>query len=107
MRALFYEDLALPLILKKDTKAPTLDDAALETIARKNPLLRPLVAQIQNYRTLDTVKGDLDPDMCSELDGRLRFALNNAFVETMRFSCNETAFGEGGNVQNIKRPDED
>lgn len=107
MRALFYDDLALPLILKKDTKAPTLDDAALETIARKNPLLRPLVSQIQNYRTLATVKGDLDPDMCSELDGRLRFALNNAFVETMRFSCNETAFGEGGNVQNIKRPDEE
>jgi uracil-DNA glycosylase len=107
MRALFYEELQLPLILKKDTKAPTLDDAALETIARKNPLLRPLVSMIQNYRTLDTVKDDLNPDMCSELDGRLRFALNNAFVETMRFSCNETAFGEGSNVQNIKKPDEE
>lgn len=106
-KALFYDDLALPPILHKDTKAVTLNDGALDTIARKYPLLRPLVLQIQNYRTLDTVKADLDPDMCSPVDGRLRNALNVAFVETFRFSSNQTAFGEGGNLQNIKRPDED
>jgi hypothetical protein len=37
----------------------------------------------------------------------MRHAFNIAFVETFRFSSNETAFGEGGNLQNIKRPDGD
>jgi len=105
-KALFYDDLCLPKMLNRHTKAPTLDDAALETIGRKNPILRPLVQQIQNFRTLDTVKDDMDPALPGP-DGIVRFALNVAFVETMRFSCNSTAHGEGGNMQNIKRPDDE
>lgn len=107
MQRLFYDDLRQPKHFNRKTKSPSLDDTALESIARKQPLLRPLVTQIQNYRTLDTVKGDLDPDIVSKTDARLRTALNVAYVETMRFSSNETAFGEGGNIQNIKRPDDD
>lgn len=107
MRALFYDDLQLPRIKHRKTGAPTLDDAALDTIGRRTPLLRPLVRQIQHYRTLDTLRAAVDPQAASPSDGRLRFALNIAFVETMRFSCNESAFGEGGNLQNIKRPDND
>jgi DNA polymerase I-like protein with 3'-5' exonuclease and polymerase domains len=107
MRALFYDDLGCQLIKNRTTGAPSLDDAALDTIARRSPLLRPLVSMIQNYRTLDTLRSAVDPDAVSSSDGRLRTALNIAFVETMRFSSNETAFGEGGNIQNIKRPDND
>ena len=106
MQALFYSDLKLPMHRDRKTGAPTLNDAALDTIARRNPLLRPLISHIQHYRTLDTIKGDVDPANLYT-DARLRFALNVAFVETMRFSCNETAFGEGGNIQNIPRPPED
>lgn len=107
VQRLFYDDFAVGKQFNRKTRSPTLDDATLETIARKNPLLRPLISQIQNYRSLDTVKGDLDPDITSRSDGRLRTQLNIAFVETMRFSSNETAFEEGGNIQNIKRPDDD
>lgn len=106
MRALFYDDLRLPAIKNRKTGALSLDDPALETIARRNPLLRPLIRQIQTYRTLNTIRADTDTDMLSA-DARLRFALNVAYVETMRFSCNETAFGEGSNLQNIPRPPED
>jgi DNA polymerase I-like protein with 3'-5' exonuclease and polymerase domains len=82
-----------------------LDDTALSTHARRTPLIAPLIAQIQNYRTLDTLRGSLDARPSA--DGRMRHAFNIAFVETFRFSSNETAFGEGGNLQNIKRPDGD
>lgn len=105
MRALFYDDLRLPALRNRKTGAPTLDDAALDSLKRKNPLLYPLITQIQNYRTLDTLRGALE--MTPSPDGRIRTAMNIAFVETMRFSTNETAFGEGANLQNIKRPDND
>lgn len=105
MRALFYDDLRLPALRNRKTGAPTLDDAALDSLKRKNPLLYPLICQIQNYRTLDTLRSSMS--MSPSPDGRIRTAMNIAFVETMRFSTNETAFGEGANLQNIKRPDND
>ncbi len=105
MRALFYDDLRLPALRNRKTGAPTLDDAALDSLKRKNPLLYPLISQIQNARTLDTLHSSLK--MKPSEDGRMRTAMNVAFVETFRFSTNETAFGEGSNLQNIKRPDTD
>jgi DNA polymerase len=105
MRALFHDDLCLPPIKNRKTGAISLDDTALSTHARRTPLIAPLIAQIQNYRTLDTLRGSLDARPSA--DGRMRHAFNIAFVETFRFSSNETAFGEGGNLQNIKRPDGD
>lgn len=105
MRALFYSDLGVAPLKNRKTGALTLDDAALDTIARRNPLLSPLISQIQNYRTADTLRSSLDARPCD--DGRWRTAINVAGVETFRFSTNETAFGEGSNTQNIKRPDGD
>jgi uracil-DNA glycosylase len=106
MRALFYDDLHQPIRRKKHTGAPTLDDTALASIAVKTPVLQPLIVQIQTFRTLDTIKDDVDVARLST-DGRLRCAFNPAYVETMRYSSNETAFGEGGNLQNLPRPPED
>lgn len=106
VKDLLYRDLALAPILDRVTKGETTKDDALDRLKRKYPLTAPLITQIQNYRTLDTVKGDVDPDWCSD-DGILRFGLNPAYVETFRFSSGETAWGEGGNVQNIKRPDDE
>jgi DNA polymerase I-like protein with 3'-5' exonuclease and polymerase domains len=105
-KALFYDDLALPLQRHRKTGSPTLDDGTLEIIGRQNPLLLPLIRNIQNYRTLDTVKDDVDVDMLSS-DGRLRCDINVTYVETMRFSTNTNAFGEGRNLQNFKKPEED
>lgn len=106
MRALFYNDLALPTRLDKHTRQPSLKDHDLTQITRQWPLTRPLIEKIQLFRTLDTIKDSVDP-ACLSPDGRLRTALNPAYVETFRFSSNETAFGEGHNLQNIARPPED
>jgi DNA polymerase len=105
-KALFYDDFKLSIQRNRKTGAATLDDGTLEVIGRQNPLLLPLVRNIQHYRTLDTVKGDVDPDMIA-FDGRLHCDINVTYVETMRFSTNTNAFGEGRNLQNFKKPDED
>ena len=104
MKALFYKDLQQKPIYKGKgpDKTQTCDDAALDKIARRTPLLRPLTERIQHYRSMETVRKDCNVRMLSA-DGRLRTTMNPAYVETFRFSSNETAFAEGGNLQNFKR----
>lgn len=106
MRALFYVDLAVPIRRDKKTRQPSLKDHDLDRIKHSHPLLAPLITTIQDYRTLDTIKDDLDTHRLSR-DDRLRTALNPDYVETFRYSSNETAFGEGGNLQNIPRSPEE
>src|SRR5215469_1733504 len=106
MKALFYKDLQQQPIYKGKgpEKTQTCDDDALDKIARRTPLLRPLTERIQHYRSMETVRKDCNTKMLSA-DGRLRGTMNPAYVETFRFSSNETAFGEGTNLQNFKRPE--
>ena len=105
---LFYRDLQQTPIYKGrgDDRKLTCDDDALAKITRRTPLLRPLCERLSHFRSMEMVRKDCDPQMLSE-DGRLRTNLNPAYVETFRLSSNETAFGEGTNVQNLKRADRD
>jgi uracil-DNA glycosylase len=103
MRQLFYSDFQLPPILHRKTKKPTLDDKALETIAKCKPLLGPLIARIQYLRSLGVFKENFLEARTSSGDRRLRTAMNIVGPETFRFSSNITAFGEGGNLQNLPR----
>lgn len=114
MQALFYDDFGCQVIKDRRSGNRTLNDTALETIARRTPLLLPLVRKIQNIRTLGAI-GARDNDQsergllaaCELASNRLRCAINPAFVETLRFSTNQTAFGEGTNLQNLQRPPEE
>lgn len=102
MRALFYDDFRLPPILHRKTKQPTLDDHALELISKRKPVLRPLIERIQHLRSLDVYQENfLDVKLAA--DSRLHVAMNIAGAETMRFSSNTNAFGEGFNGQNLPR----
>lgn len=106
VQALFYQDLGVKPQLHRMTKRPTMDDAALEATARGEPLLLPLIRRIQNIRSLNTNEANfIRPALAAR--GRLRTCFNIAGAETFRFSSNETAFGEGGNMQNLTRPTED
>lgn len=115
MQKLFYTDLGLPIQWKRgkpgEPSRPTLDDAALQKLCFKEPIIRPLVKAIQEYRSLGVflstfVMAPLD------FDGRMRCSYNIAGTETYRFSSAENAFGSGTNLQNIpkgtkaKDPDE-
>ena len=114
VQALFYSDLNCDVVKSRKTGALSTDNEALDTIARRNPVLLPLVRVVQNIRSLDTNeatflrpvlggwKGKEWIEPCGE---RLRTCLNIAGAETFRFTSNETAFGEGLNLQNWTRPE--
>lgn len=102
MMSLFYDDFQCERVLHRKTKRPTLDDKALERIAKKHSDLSPLVNRIQALRTLEVFRDNfLKVQLRS--DNRLCGAFNVAFVETMRFSSNVDAFGGGFNLQNLPR----
>lgn len=99
MRALFYHDLGQRVVKSHATGAPTLNDEALQAIATREPLLRPLVNAIADKRTLGVLKSTFI-DMPLGEDGRMRTSFN-FLPYTYRFSSSEDAFGSGGNLENI------
>jgi hypothetical protein len=106
MRKLFYDDLKLPEVHHRKSGNVTLDDKALESLAGKQPLIRPLVERIQQLRSIGVflstfVQSRLDTD------NRMRCSFNPTGTETFRFSSSENAFGSGTNLQNLPKGDEE
>lgn len=110
MTKLFYEDFKQQPIMSRATKKTpahvTCNDEALVKIGMREPLLRPLIRNIQEYRTLGVfrstfVESELDTD------GRMRCSYNICGTETFRLSSSENAFGTGGNLQNIPKGGEE
>ena len=120
MKKLFYEDLRqIPIMTRAKKGSPshlTCDDEALQTIAKREPLLKPLTVAISDIRTLQIwlktfVLAKVDRD------GRMRCSFNIAGNETKeqgeaeratkaapytyRLSSSENAFGSGFNMQTI------
>jgi DNA polymerase I len=110
MSQLFYEDLRQKHNYSKPKpgapRSLTCDDKALTKIAAEEPLLRPLIQKISEYRSLGVflstfVLAPLD------VDGRMRTSYNICGTETFRFSSSENAFGSGTNLQNIPKGGDD
>lgn len=110
MLGLFYTDLGQRPIMSRPTKAspahPTCNDEALEILKHREPLLRPLIQRIAEYRSLGVflstfVNAPLD------VDGRLRCSFNICGTETYRFASSKNAFGSGTNFQNIPKGGDD
>lgn len=102
MKKLFYEDLKQKEIFNRKTGTITLNDEALQKIAIREPILRPLVRNISEYRSLGVflstfVNAQLDSDQ------RLRCSYNIAGTETFRLSSSQNAFDSGLNLQNIPK----
>lgn len=103
MCAFFFDDLGMPVVWRRRAdggRSPSCDDAALETLKGKEPLLRPIVRNIAETRSLrifdsNFVKAALDED------GRMRCSYNMCGTETFRFSSSKNAFGSGANLQTI------
>jgi uracil-DNA glycosylase/DNA polymerase I-like protein with 3'-5' exonuclease and polymerase domains len=113
MQTLFYSDLAQKPILKRTmvdgqvVMRPTCDDDALNKIAAREPLLRPVTNAIADIRTLRKWKNDF-VGMRTDFDGRMRCSFNIAgdaggksAPYSYRLSSSENAFGSGGNLQTI------
>lgn len=111
MKKLFYEDLKLPIQMTRAKKGqpsrPTLDDDALQKLGRIEPLVRPILNCIADIRTLGVfISNFLTTSL--DVDGRMRCAYNiggsesgKSAPKTYRLSSSESAFGSGGNLQNI------
>ncbi len=100
MQKLFYDDLRVPPIFNRKTKARTLDDEALKKVKAKAPLLRPLVDTIEEFRSLRVFKS-LYAEARLDEDDRIRTSFNITGAETYRFSSSKNAFGTGANLENI------
>lgn len=99
MQDLFYSVYKVPPVLHRKTRNPTVDDDALDTIAKREPLLSPIVKNIKEFRTLGIskntfveAKGPIDRFYCS---------VNLCGTETFRYSTSKNPFGWGSNSQNI------
>ena len=111
MKEFFYEDLRQPVIKTRARKGVpsrvTCDDEALQKIAAREPLLRPIVNCIADIRTL---KIFLSSFLHAKLDsdGRMRCSFNiggsesgKSAPKTFRLSSSKNAFGGGANLQTI------
>ena len=110
---LFYTDLKQREVLKRTLIAghtvmrPTCDDDALNKIAAREPLLRPLTNAISDIRTLGKWLKDFVMMRLDE-DGRMRCSFNIAgdaggksAPYSYRLSSSKNPFGSGGNLQTI------
>lgn len=102
MSELFYQALGQKPVINRKTGSASCDDESLRKVAEREPLLKPLVDKISEYRSLGVflstfVNAPLD------IDGRMRCSFNPAGTETYRFSSKQNAFGSGLNLQNIPK----
>lgn len=102
MMRLFYDDLKMPVSINRQTKRPTINEEALEKIAKREPLLAPAVKKIIELRSIGVfvstfINARLD------LDGRLRCSFNPCGTYTFRYSSSKNAFWNGTNLQNIPK----
>lgn len=110
MKKLFYDDLGqTPIMSRAKRGSPahvTCDDEALELLKAREPLLRPLIRNIQEIRSLGVFLSTFAMARL-DTDGRMRCSFNICGTETFRFSSSENAFGSGTNLQNIPKGGED
>lgn len=106
LQKLFYEDFQLKPIKARAKKGVagnvTTNTEALETIAQREPLLKPICDVLVELRSLGVflstfVQAPIDQD------GRIRCSYNIAGTETFRFSSNSNPMGTGTNLQNIPK----
>jgi DNA polymerase-1 len=107
MLKLFYTDLAQKVVLTRakpnQPAHPTTDDEALDAIAKREPLLKPLCHKILHWRSLATFRDNFMEARLDE-DGRMGSSFNICGTETYRFSSSENAFSVGMNLQYIPHP---
>lgn len=97
LQTLFYDRLGIPPITFKGRV--TVDRAAREklyTYMIARPIVAHLNAMADLQKKINVLKTEIDSD------GRIRTTYNIAATDTGRFSSSLSAFGTGGNLQNIE-----
>lgn len=98
----FYEDLHQLPIIQKKTKRPTINEEALQRLAKKESLLSPITKRLIELRSIGVfVSTFLNAKL--DIDGRLRCSFNPCGTYTFRYSSSKNAFWTGTNLQNIPK----
>ena len=105
LATLFYDELGIKPV-KSVKGRPTTGKLALPIIAKREPIVKPIIDAIGKLRSLNVfygtfVQAKLDPD------DRMRCSFNIAGTETFRWSSSANAWDRGTNLQNIPSGDED
>lgn len=103
---IFYDILGIKEIKHPKTKKPTVNADALAILARREPLIKPILQRIEELRSLGVfystfTQAELDPDM------RMRCTYDPAGTKTFRYSSKKNAFGRGANLENIPKGSEE
>lgn len=104
----FYDVMKIKPVFKvtKGKRTRTVDDAALTTIAKREPIVRDICRTLQEYRSLQQFY-KVYLTMAIDADGRIRCQLKITGTETFRFASSSDAFGYGGNLQNLSSGNEE
>jgi len=92
--------------IKGATNNETVNDSALDIIAKREPALKPLTDRISLRRSFTTIKSTF-LEAKSDPDQRLRYSLNIAGTRTFRFASSKSISNRGLNIQNIKRMEDE
>lgn len=108
LKNLFYQQLLQKPVVnrKRAGSKESVDKEALQVVAGREPVLKPLTTKISRYTSIRTIKStsvEAKPDP----DGRLRYSLNIAGTVSFRFASSKAVSGNGLNIQNVKKKKED
>ena len=110
MTTFFYGDLKQQANNTRAKKGKaghlTCDDEALDKIAKREPILLPVVQAIKEIRSLNVFLATFIEMPVDDFDGRMRCSYNITGTETFRLSSSQNVFGSGGNLQNLPKGDE-
>lgn len=103
---LFYDELGIKPVRDPNTGRPTTGKKALPILAKREPLIRPIIDAIGTLRSLNVFYSTF---LCAKLDpdNRMRCSYNVAGTETFRWSSSTNVFDRGANLQNLPKGDEE
>ena len=103
---IFYDQLGIKPVTAPGSGNPTTAKAALPIIAKREPIVKQIVDDIETLRSIGVYYGTfITADL--DLDNRIRSEFNVAGTDTFRWASKKNAFDKGGNLQNIPEGDED
>ena len=104
LMSLFYDVLGIAAIRDTKTFEPTVNDEALTRIGIREPLTRPIIEALQQYRSVETFGQFIN--MKVGKDKRVHTTYSPT-AETFRYRSGPDAFGSGRNLQNLPKGAED
>lgn len=104
-KTLLYDILGCEVQLNKKTKKPSTEDAAIQKIMKKEPVLYPLLSKLLEYRSLGVFISTFLSPSVDIWDKKMHTFYNLSGTQTFRLSSRADTFDTGANLQNIPKGD--